>query len=62
MNAALAAVPKTKAQKDAELKKKLDEEKKLKDAEARARKEALKKVKKVDLLPSSVTFVKLQCG
>ena len=43
LNAALANAPKTKAQKEAEAKKKLDDEKKLKELEARERKESQKK-------------------
>ena len=57
LNAALAAAPKTKAQKEAELKKKQDEEKKLKDAEARERKEALKKVSRVEDVYDDQCFV-----
>ena len=43
LNAALANAPKTKAQKEAEAKKKLDEEKKKIELEAREKKEAQKK-------------------
>jgi len=44
LNAALAKQPKTKAQKDAEAKKKVEEERKKKEAEARELKEQKKKV------------------
>jgi hypothetical protein len=45
LNASLAAVPKTKAQKDAELKKKEDEIRKQKEEEARELKAARLKVR-----------------
>jgi len=51
LNAALSKQPKTKAQKDAEIKKKAEEERRKKEAEARELKEQKKKVMSVNCCP-----------